>query len=439
MPPAALTPVDVPGTTPMSAAAVDLAAAGYTEREFYAEGTANRYAGAVPTSLETARVIDRGWPYRTRVIVRAPDARQFNGSLVVEWANVTLGLDGEFVFNEAHEHLLREGYAVAVVSAQRAGVERLKTWSPERYGDLSVDVNACGASGTDLCTDDPLSFDILAQVSKALKDNRGHGRPLPGLHVDNVIATGQSQSASRLTTYYNTIEPLHGFFDGFVYWDRSGQLRPDLAVPAISVNSEAFAQARGPVTTAKYTRAWDVAGTTHASLYGARYIDDVVLRDQSIVGPQGPISFTQLIELSCEVLPAFSTVDSGLVINSAIESVRRWATRGQPAAPSISFDRDADGNLVRDADGDVQGGVRLAQFTAPTAFQVANNGTTFPCSVSGHHLDFTDDELVAMYGTHDNYVKLVRDTMREARMSGYVLEVDEKEAVRAARASDVAR
>lgn len=119
VPAARLTEVDVPGTTPMSAAAVDLAEAGYTEREFYADGQGNRYSGAVSTSLQTAQVIDGNWPYRTRVLVRAPDARDFNGTLVVEWANVTLGLDGEFVFNEAHEHLLREGYAVAVVSAQR--------------------------------------------------------------------------------------------------------------------------------------------------------------------------------------------------------------------------------------------------------------------------------------------------------------------------------
>lgn len=423
----------------MSAAAVDLAAAGYTEREFYAEGAASRYSAAVPTSLETAQVIDGGWPYRTRVIVRTPEARQFNGSLVVEWANVTLGLDGEFVFNEAHEYLLREGYAVAVVSAQRAGVERLKTWSPERYDELSVDVNACGTSGTERCTGDPLSFDIMTQISKALKDNAGHDRPLPGLNVEHVIATGQSQSANRLTTYYNTIQPLYGFFDGFVYWDRSGQLRPDLAVPAISVNSEAFAQALRPVTTAEYTRAWDVAGTTHASLYGARYIDAVVLRDRSIVGPDGPISFTQLIDLSCQVLPAFSTVDSGLVINAAIDSVHRWVTRGQPAAPSIYFDRDAGGNLVRDAEGQVRGGIRLAQFTAPTAFQVANNGTAFPCSVSGHHRDLTDDELVTLYGTHQNYVELVRAAMHEARRDGYLLKVDEKEAIEAAQASTVAR
>ncbi|PUB32027.1 hypothetical protein C8K30_101547 [Promicromonospora sp. AC04] len=437
--PAALTEIDVPGTAPMSAAAVDLAAAGYTEREFYADGTAARYAGAVSTSLETAQVIDEGWPYRTRVIVRAPERKKFNGSLVVEWANVTLGLDGEFVFNEAHEYLLREGYAVAVVSAQRAGVERLRTWSPERYDSLSVDANGCGTDGTALCPGDPLSFDILTQVSKALKDNTGRHRPLPGLKVDNVIATGQSQSGIRLTTYYNTIQPLYDFFDGFVYWDRSDQLRSDLRVPAISVNSEALATDWPPVTTARYTRAWDVAGTTHASLYGARYIDDVVLRDRSIPGPDGPISFTELIEPSCEVLPVFSTVDSGLVVNAAIDSVRTWVTRGRPAAPSVYFERDADGGLVRDAEGNVRGGIRLAQFTAPTAFQVANNGTAFPCSVSGHHRDYTADELTARYVTHRNYVELVRDTMRQARRDGYVLRFDEQEAVRAAWASDVAR
>ncbi len=439
VPAAKLTEVNVPGTTPMSAAAVDLAKAGYTEREFYAEGTANRYSGAVSTSLQNAQVIDGNRPYNTRVLVRTPDAKNFNGTLVVEWLNVTLGLDGEFVFNEAHEHLLREGYAVAAVSAQRAGVERLKTWSPERYGSLSVDVNACGSDGATLCPDDPLSFDIMTQVSKALKHNTGGSKPLPGLDVDNVIATGQSQSAIRLTTYYNTIQPLHGFFDGFVYWDRSDQLRSDQEVPAISVNSEALAPTWPPVTTSKYTRAWDVAGATHASLYGAQYIDDVVLRDKSFPGPNGPMSFSEIVAPSCELLPVFSTVDSGLVVNAAFESVREWITTGKEAAPSRYFDRDAEGNLVRDSAGKVQGGIRLAQFTAPTAVNAANNGTAFPCSISGHHRDYTEDELKDLYGSHQNYVKQVRDTMKQAEKDGYLLKFDQKAAVRAAEDSDVAR
>ncbi|WP_376703059.1 alpha/beta hydrolase domain-containing protein [Mesorhizobium sp. ISC25] len=60
---------------------------------------------------------------------------------MVEWANVTAGQDIDFAFAESWEYLLREGYAVAVVSAQNVGVDRLKTWSPERYGTLSVAVN----------------------------------------------------------------------------------------------------------------------------------------------------------------------------------------------------------------------------------------------------------------------------------------------------------
>ena len=146
VPAATLTEINVPGTSPMSATAVDLAAAGYTAREFYAAGLANRYTGAAANTFTTATVLDGGNPYRTRVMVRYPKPHKFNGTLAVEWTNVTIGVDFEFATAEASEYLLREGYAVAVVSAQRVGVERLKTWSPQRYPGLSVDVNKCGAS-----------------------------------------------------------------------------------------------------------------------------------------------------------------------------------------------------------------------------------------------------------------------------------------------------
>ena len=398
VPAAKLTEVRVPGTKPMGAAAVDLAAAGYTEREFYADGKANRYRGAVTGSQQAAQLIDGNWPYRTRVLVRTPKGRNFNGTLVVEWANVTVGQDIDFAFAESHEYLLHEGYAVAVLSAQRVGVERLKTWSPQRYGSLSVDasnvdpqgggnVDNCGPSA---CPGDPLSWDIMTQVSKALKHNAG-------LRVRNVIALGESQSAARLTTYYNTIQPLSRFFDGFVYLDLAGQPRSDQAVPAISVNSEAVASVVLPggapqfplATTSKYTRIWEVAGTSHASLYGATYVDDMVLRDGSLVGPNGPWSFSQQLEsFGCDLSPLFSTVDSGLVLSVAIDSTRDWITKGREAAPSRVFARNAAGGLVRDSLGTVQGGVRIAQFTAPTAF-LALNGPSLFCAISGHHRDLT--------------------------------------------------
>jgi hypothetical protein len=113
VPAATLTQVNVPGTSPMSATAVDLGAAGYTAKEFYAEGLANRYTGADANTFTTATVLDGGNPYRTRVMVRYPKPHKFNGTLAVEWTNVTIGVDFEFATAEASEYLLREGYAVA--------------------------------------------------------------------------------------------------------------------------------------------------------------------------------------------------------------------------------------------------------------------------------------------------------------------------------------
>jgi hypothetical protein len=440
VPAAVLSPVQVPGTSPMAASAVDLRKSGYAEREYYATGRAHRYRGAVTGAQADAQVIDGGWDYKTRTLVRWPKTRAFNGTLVVEWFNVTAGQDVDFAWAESHEYLLRQGYAVAAVSAQRVGVERLKTWSPQRYGTLSVAAdNVDPAGGVVDPTNDPLSWDVMAQVSAALKANSGPNRPLPGLQVRRMIAMGESQSAGRLSTYYNTIHRLHGLFDGFVYLDRASQLRGDLRTPAISVNSEALSWV--PVTSGStYVRIWDVAGASHASLYGARYVDAMVLRDRSLQGPSGPISFTRSIELmNCGLLPLFSTVDVGLVLDAAIDSVNRWITTGRAAPATTQFERGPNGELARDASGRVLGGVHLSHYDVPIDVIVARNTGPIFCQLSGHHRPYTSAELTAMYGTHRTYVARVFASVRRAAAGGYLLPFDAVEVLRAAVHSDVAR
>ena len=216
-----------------------------------------------------------------------------------------------------------------------------------------------------------------------------------------------------------------------------------MGVPGISVNSEAFSALSpvfAPHGTSKYTREWEVAGTTHGSLYAAHYVDKMFNRDKSKIGPDGqPESFTQWVEPSCSVLPAFSTVPTGLVVSDALDSVRNWIKTGRAAAPSISFDRDANGALVRDANGNVKGGVRLSQFVAPTAAVNAINGTAFPCSVSGSHRYYTPQELKARYHTHLAYVAQVAAAALLAVKEGYELPYDAAVAVKDAAASSVAR
>lgn len=444
---ARLSEVRVPGTTPMAAAGVDLSRWGYTEREFYAEGVANRYRDAVLGRLQTAEIIDGNWRYRTRVLVRAPKAEKFNGTLVVEWANVTTGQDIDFAFAESYDFLMREGYAVAVVSAQRVGVDRLRTWNPERYGVLDVAVgnddpkdgskiDTCGS--TLACPGDALSWDIMTQISKALKDNPVEPNPLPGMRVEKVIALGESQSAFRLSVYYNTIQPIYRFFDGFAFLDLATQLRSDLATPAISVNSESTASMFPATTTSKNTRIWAVAGASHSSLYAAQYVDAVVLRDKSLPGPSGAISFSQILAAqNCTLSPLFSTVNSGLVLNAALAALDAWIRTGKPAAATKAFERDTNRAIVRDAGGNISGGIRLAQYSVPTA-AIAINGPTQFCTLAGHHRDFTPEELKARYGTHDGYVVRVRQAMLQPENDGYILPFDRDAVIRDAEESNIA-
>src|SRR5262245_22592158 len=74
----------------------DLGAYGYVEEEFFIEGTANRYT---PLEQTTGRIIDGNHPFKTRIVVRRPAfERRFNGSVLVEWDNVTNGFDAENVW-----------------------------------------------------------------------------------------------------------------------------------------------------------------------------------------------------------------------------------------------------------------------------------------------------------------------------------------------------
>lgn len=131
-------------------------------------------------------------------------------------------------------------------------------------------------------------------------------------------------------------------------------------------------------------------------------------------------------------------MDTGLVLNAAIHSVRQWAETGKPAAVTRQFQHDAAGTVVRDADGLVTGGVRLAQFAVPTAY-MAPNGEVLGCVLAGHHRDFTDAELKARYGSHHAYVSQVRAALKVVRKDGYLLPFDENSTILEAEKSDVAR
>ena len=128
----------------------DLATVGYQQEEYFISGDATAYVA--DGAAGERRAVDRlegqpPRPYTTRVVVRRPiDAADFDGTVFVEWLNVSGGLDASPDWTYAHVELIRSGAAWVGVSAQQVGIVgggnavgaalALKNADPERYAAL---------------------------------------------------------------------------------------------------------------------------------------------------------------------------------------------------------------------------------------------------------------------------------------------------------------
>jgi len=122
--PAHASPGDPSHDYPQLATSLDLASLGYVEEEYFFSGTANVYS---TPALTTGTIVSSGHPYKSRIIVRRPTSpAQFNGTVLVEWVNVTSGYNNDAMFRASQDHLTRAGFAYVGVSAQRVGVQPLR-------------------------------------------------------------------------------------------------------------------------------------------------------------------------------------------------------------------------------------------------------------------------------------------------------------------------
>jgi hypothetical protein len=430
---------------PFNATTLALQGSGYVEEEFYVRGRAGRYR--IPDPMGTAEPIDTGHAYATRVLVRRPmSAARFNGTVVVEWLNVTTGQDIDFVFGATRELLLREGYAWVGVSAQRAGLQTLQQWSPGRYGALSVAAsNVDPATGAEIdparfpsIGGDVLAWDVFSQVGASLASR---GSPiLGGLRVRKLIASGESQSASRLTSYYNSIQPLHRVYDGFLLYDRGGPVRSDLGTKLVGIGTEftiSFTGRSAAPDTADH-RWWEIAGASHVSLAEMTYVDATVVRDGALRAPDGTVlSLSDAVNGGvCGVTPIWSRVPNADILKAGLKALDGWMAGAAAPAGVPRLVLDGQGRLLRDADGRVQGGVRTAAYEAPIATNVGvNTGGGF-CALAGYHLDFAPAALCARYGSRQAYVASVQAQTQANVSGGLLLPEEAQRSVEEAQALD---
>jgi hypothetical protein len=433
---------------------VDLAAAGYVENEFFVAGTAAPYAPVGSwTSDGNSWTAEKTTPtaaFNTRIIVRRPtNPKKFNGTVVVEWMNVTGAADATADFLQVQRELL-DGYAHVGVSAQLGGVDgsplRLKQWDAARYGSL-------------VHPGDSYSYDIFSQAGQALRRPSG-ADPLGNLRskVKRFIADGESQSAGRLVTYVNAIQPLDHVYDGFFLHSRGAGgapltqaplptvgvpnpalIRTDLDAPVMTIENEtdvpSFAAARQPETSK--IRTWELAGTSHYDQYGI----DAVVKTAANDFPQP--EFPVLLPTCSRPL---NSTHARYVYDAAMHHLNEWVQGGSPpptGAPMRLDPNNPTDPIARDAHGNALGGVRLPEIEVPTATQSAfgNVSVTPPnfCALFGVKTPFDQATLAALYPNHAAYVSAFNRAVKKARKAGVLLGYDAKDAKIEAANSDIGR
>jgi hypothetical protein len=448
---------DVPGTASHNyiffASNHDLAAHGYVEEEYFIKGTATTYDINGPVN---ATVKDTGQSYYTRVVVRRPaDPRRFNGAVLVEWDNVTNQFDAENVWFFDWEHMMRAGYAWVGVSPQTVGVAALKKWSPARYGEFDVGKAAAGTGQRGGPDADAMSYDIYSQVGAALK-HPGAIDMLHGLKPKTVIATGESQSAARLTTYVNSVHPLARVFDGFLLLSTLGsKIRDDLAQPVFKVNTEYDTVASDAPfwqpDTPKF-RSWDVAGTSHVDQHLRASREPLELRDNGV-------SLEANMAPLCANPQIGTRVPTGYVVASAFDKLVTWIQTGKapPSAPHLKItqvnQRPQPSVVARDSDGLAEGGIRLSALAVPSEINVGLSAPADPthatgggeaigssaCVRWGYSVDMGMDALNARYPSHAAYVAAVKKVTDRNVKDGYLLAFDGAAIIREAQESHIGR
>ena len=421
------------------ATAPELKAVGYVQREYVAAGTATSYKAVGPLTHDGRWTLapDITARYRTRVLVRAPaKASAFSGTVIVEWLNVSAGVDANPDWVNLSEEEERAGDAWVGVSAQQIGVEGgpvavkvtgvpgaevagegLKKIDPARYGSLEH-------------PGDAYASDIYTQVARAIRGGAG----MSGLRPARLIAAGQSQSAAAMVTYFNGVQPLTHEFDGFFVHSRLAvglpligetrdadivgalrhgtvtTFRTDQVAPVLDIQTEtditsildSYA-ARQPDT--DRFRLWEVAGTAHA--------------DAHQVG-------TRIKYIHCGV-----PINDGpmhIVAKAALRALTTWITTGKAPviAPRVDVIPGATPTIRRNADAIALGGIRTPPVDVPVA---ALSGASGPhpstiCLLLGSSIPFSAARLAQLYPSRADYLRRYAAATNATIKAGFALPQD---------------
>ena len=447
------TGINLEGTTSFA-----LSSVGYQQSEYFLSGTASAYTSAKPLTSNGRWNVTTASnePYETRMVVYRPvNPDRFNGTVIVEWLNVSGGVDAAAAWLTDHVQMIRNGDVYVGISAQAAGIVGaagtlgasggqaggIKGADPARYGSLEH-------------PGDSYSYSIFEQGGAAVR--RDASLVLGGLKPKRILALGESQSATRLVTYINALQPKsQGVYNGYFIYSRfaSGAalsqapqavitppavvlIRTDLTVPVMMFETEAdvavlgYSAARQSPT--KYIREWEVAGTAHYDTYGL-----VESMTDTGNGAADVSTFNTMID-------PVSSFDNGAIscpvplnagahtypLRAAVVALNNWVKTGTPPPQSPRLDVSGPGEYVTNSLGLAEGGIRTPQVAAPIAVVNGTGDTSSAgggfCKLFGTTIPFTAAKLKQLYPTHQVFVRKWDAAVAADVSKGYLLSADGK-------------
>ena len=332
----------------------DLANVGYQQAEFFISGTAHSYTSATPLTDDGKWTLTENGaaPYKTRLVVYRPiDPKKFDGTVMVEWLNVSGGLDAGANWTMDHTEEIRAGMVWVGITAQKVGIiggsnrlvasQALHNADPARYGSLDH-------------PGDQFAYDIYSQAAQALR--KDPATVLGGLRPKRLVAVGASQSAFYLTSYANGLARRTNLFDGFVIPSRAGgaarfdgspanshvvgsvRIRADLGIPVLVLATESdlvllrYVAARQPDS--KFFRAWEIAGTSHYDTYSLT----LGPKDDGTIEADASFFDTMITPVTSPypgILDCSKPINAGgqtYVGRAAVAAMNRWVTDGTAPA-----------------------------------------------------------------------------------------------------------
>ena len=357
--------------------------------------------------------------------------------MVVEWLNVSGGLDANPDFVYLADELYRGGYAWVGVSAQALGIEGgpvlISTPASEGSGAgrgiCAFSIPHATASSITPATPSPTTstprWPARCAFEATAACSAGSCRP-----AFSPRASPSPPSGSPLTSMAFT--PLAQQYDGYFVHSRGGgaaplgqgdltssiggpptRFRTDLETPILVLQTEGdmlsvigYFPARQDDT--DRLKVWEVAGTAHADAY--------------LVG-DGAADF--------QCAAPINTGPTHLVAKAALHHLDAWARGGEPAPAGPRLQIESSGAspvLLRDQDGIALGGIRTPQVDAPLDV-LSGESPPGPivCILFGSTKPLPAERIAARYASPDAYLEAYTQAADATIRGGFVLEVDRAE------------